>query len=70
MHYKMVSGLLEIPKDKDVVVYCHSGRRSTEASIILVKNGYQRVFNLEGVIMNWSYEVIKQQASLDDLMAT
>ena len=46
-----------------------SGRRSAEASIILVKNGYQRVFDLEGDIMNWSYEVIKQRASLDDLIA-
>lgn len=55
--------LQEIPKEKDVVVYCRSGRRSAEASGILVKNGYQKVFNLEGGIMNWPFEVIKQQVS-------
>jgi len=55
--------LQEIPKEKDVVVYCRSGRRSAEASQILVKNGYRKVFNLEGGIMNWPFEVIKQQVS-------
>jgi len=53
-------GLQEIPKDKDVVVYCRTGKRSAEASKILVKNGYKKVFNLEGGIVNWPYEVIKR----------
>lgn len=62
---QLESRLQEIPKDKDVVVYCRSGRRSAEASSILVKNGYQRVYNLEGGIINWSYELIKQQSRID-----
>ncbi|MHB1042464.1 MAG: rhodanese-like domain-containing protein [Eubacteriales bacterium] len=51
------------------MVYCRSGRRSAEASQILVKNGYQKVFNLEGGIMNWSFEVIKQQVSSGNTIA-
>ncbi|CCO07934.1 rhodanese-like domain-containing protein [Desulforamulus hydrothermalis] len=45
--------LQEISKDKDVVLYCRSGRRSALAADIMVKNGFQRVFNLAGGILSW-----------------
>ena len=40
--------LSEIPKDKDLLIYCRSGKRSMAASKFLVENGYSRVFNIEG----------------------
>ena len=43
--------LSELPKDKDVLVYCRSGKRSMAASKFLVENGYTRVFNIDGGIM-------------------
>ena len=43
--------LSEFPKDKDVLVYCRSGKRSMAASKFLVENGYTRVFNIDGGIM-------------------
>ena len=43
--------LSEVPKDKDLLVYCRSGKRSMAASKFLVENGYTRAFNVEGGIL-------------------
>ena len=43
--------LSEVPKDKDLLIYCRSGKRSMAASKFLVENGYTRVFNVEGGIL-------------------
>ncbi len=40
----------EIPADRPVVVYCHSGVRSLEVAKLLVAEGYHDVRNLEGGI--------------------
>ena len=48
---EMPQRLSEFPKDKDVLVYCRSGKRSMAASKFLVENGYTRVFNIDGGIM-------------------
>ena len=36
-------------KDKNVIVYCNSGKKSGEAADILVSNGFTKVYNGEGV---------------------
>ena len=41
-----------LPKDKTVMVYCRSGRRSADAAGNLAAEGYF-VFNLEGGIIAW-----------------
>ncbi|KUO62633.1 MAG: sulfurtransferase [Gracilibacter sp. BRH_c7a] len=46
-------------KKKPIFVYCRSGNRSAVAADILVKLGYENVFNLGG-INNWPYEVEKK----------
>ena len=43
----------EFPKDKDIIIGCRSGKRSMNACMFLVMNGYSRVKNLEGGIMGW-----------------
>ena len=43
--------LEEIPTDRPVVVYCHSGVRSLEVAKRLVAEGYEDVHNLEGGIV-------------------
>ena len=48
---EMPQRLSEFPKDKDVLVYCRSGKRSMAASKFLVENGYTRVFNIDGGIL-------------------
>lgn len=45
--------LLLLPKDKPVYLYCNTGYRSQRAAEILVKNGYENVYNLERGIMEW-----------------
>ena len=40
--------LAEFPKDKDLLIYCRSGKRSMAASNFLIENGYEKVFNVEG----------------------
>ncbi len=44
----------EIDKDRTVVVMCHSGARSMQASKILSKHGFIDVRNLAGGIMKWN----------------
>ena len=49
----------ELPdKDKLILVYCRSGRRSKIASEELVKLGYTNVKEFGGII-DWQYEIVK-----------
>jgi rhodanese-related sulfurtransferase len=52
-HDQLASRLAEVPKDKDVVVYCRTGRRSALAADVLAANGYERVSQLEGDMQAW-----------------
>ena len=45
--------LAKLSKDKPVLVYCRSGRRSTAASEALAKLGFSKIHNLEGGITAW-----------------
>ncbi|MCK9183522.1 MAG: rhodanese-like domain-containing protein [Fibrobacteraceae bacterium] len=38
----------ELPKDKDILVYCRSGHRSQMASKFLVSKGFTRIYNVDG----------------------
>ena len=49
--------LAEIPRDRDLVVYCRSGGRSAHAQRFLEANGYSRVRNLTGGMRAWQHEV-------------
>ena len=44
-----------LDKEKEVAVYCRSGRRSRTAADILVKKGF-KVYNLDKGILNWLEE--------------
>jgi rhodanese-related sulfurtransferase len=50
---ELESRLSELPKDKPIIVYCRSGRRSTQASEILIKNHFSPVYNMTGGIEQW-----------------
>lgn len=43
----------EIPRDKKIVVICQSGNRSFEVSHYLSKQGFPKVYNLEGGTSGW-----------------
>jgi rhodanese-related sulfurtransferase len=44
---------LEDLKDKEVIVYCRSGRRSMMACQMLEQTGFKNTYNLEGGILAW-----------------
>jgi len=44
----------ELPKDKDVILYCHSGARSYHACAYLIQQGFENVINLRGGILGWA----------------
>jgi len=52
--------LTEVPKDRRVYLYCHSGRRSAKAAALLAGHGYHNIENVLGGIQAWKqagYEV-------------
>ncbi len=55
---EVLQNLDRIGHDKQVVVYCHSGRRSANVVRVLQANfGYDNLYNLRGGILAWSDEV-------------
>lgn len=54
---------IESFKDKDVVLYCNSGKKSGQAAEILVKNGFQKVYNADGV-KQYQYELVTFESKL------
>ena len=56
----VVNGIIRlgIPKDQPIMVYCRTGRRSSEAASKLQGAGYQKIYDLGG-ITDWPYEIVK-----------
>jgi len=50
---ELANRVQELPKDKELVVYCRVGNRSSYASAYLAQLGYN-VKNLEGGLMQWN----------------
>ena len=48
----------ELERDKKIITYCRSGRRSMAAAIALCGLGFRDVHNLEGGILTWRHETI------------
>ena len=46
--------LVELPRDRPLVVYCHSGTRSAMVAGFLEQQGFRDVANLGGGIDAWS----------------
>ena len=51
--------IAEIPKDREVIVHCRSGKRSTDIIYLLRELGYDptKLVNLDGGILAWSDQV-------------
>jgi len=52
-HEQVAARIAEVPKDKEVVLYCRSGRRAGMAAEVLAANGYTRLKHLEGDMPAW-----------------
>ncbi|MFN7143105.1 MAG: ThiF family adenylyltransferase, partial [Myxococcota bacterium] len=55
-HTEVGNRLAEIPKDREILVHCKLGGRSSQAAAVLAANGY-KVTNLEGGIVGWAKQV-------------
>lgn len=53
-HDQVAARLADVPKNKDVVLYCRSGRRAGIAADTLAAAGYKRLFHLEGDMLAWT----------------
>jgi len=43
----------EVPRDRDVLIICHTGYRSMQAAMYLKRQGVARVFNVDGGTEEW-----------------
>ncbi|MHA0858059.1 rhodanese-like domain-containing protein [Paenibacillus sp. CMAA1364] len=51
--------LSDIPKNRELLLYCRSGMRSGKAAGILGKNGYTQLAHLQGGIGAWRGKITK-----------
>lgn len=49
----LASTIDKLDKEKEVVVICQSGMRSTKAVKILKKHGFQKIYNVKGGMGAW-----------------
>lgn len=48
--------LEKLDKDKDVMIYCQTGRRSAAAAVMMRKAGFKKVYDLKGGIEAWEMD--------------
>ena len=46
-----------LKRDEEIVVMCHHGIRSANVCMFLVREGFEKVFNLDGGIDLWSMKI-------------
>jgi len=49
------SRLDDLPKDAEIIVYCHIGQRSAYVGAWLKEHGFENVYDLAGGIEAWHY---------------
>ncbi len=49
--------LKELDPNEKYIIICKSGNRSTQASQLLIKNGFKNIYNINGGMNHWEYEV-------------
>jgi phage shock protein E len=52
-HDQLAARLAEVPKDREIVLYCRSGRRAMLAADVLAGNGYRDLGHLQGDMAGW-----------------
>jgi rhodanese-related sulfurtransferase len=55
----MQTDAIEDWKDEEVIVYCRSGNRSGQASLILETVGFTKVTNLTGGMLAWQDRIVR-----------
>ncbi len=47
----------QLPRDREIVVFCHHGGRSAQVALALMQRGHTDVLNMAGGIDQWSQQV-------------
>ena len=50
---------IDFDKSTVIIVYCATGIRSAQAAETLIDMGYENVYNLDGGILNWGFELVE-----------
>jgi SulP family sulfate permease len=50
---EMLANPPDLPRDREIILICRTGRRSTQVARDMQRRGYQRVENLNGGILAW-----------------
>jgi rhodanese-related sulfurtransferase len=54
---ELPSRLSELDPNHHIIVHCHAGGRSRQATEFLIKQGFKNVCNLRGGITAWANEI-------------
>ncbi|MDH5285812.1 MAG: rhodanese-like domain-containing protein [Betaproteobacteria bacterium] len=54
---QLPAAVATLPRERDIVLVCHHGRRSMHAGIWLRNAGFDRVHNLQGGMAAWASDV-------------
>ncbi len=49
----------ELEKQKKIITYCRSGKRSLGGAILLCNVGFSRLYTMKGGIIDWPYETVR-----------
>jgi len=52
---------LGIPKDEPIYLICRSGRRSARACEIFAEQGFERMYNVSGGMLDWQAKLLPTQ---------
>lgn len=63
-HDELAARLGELDRDRPVLVYCRSGRRSTIAETLLLENGFD-VRQIDGSWQRWTAEALPVETRVD-----
>ncbi|MGC6430010.1 MAG: rhodanese-like domain-containing protein [Jejuia sp.] len=55
---EFLDALDELDKTKSYYVYCRSGNRSGQACQIMEELGFEKAYNLEGGMLQWTGDVV------------
>lgn len=68
-----ISQVEDIPKDKEIIVYCSVGYRSEKIGEKLKEAGFENVSNIYGGIFQWKnedFDVVNQEGKVTDSVHT
>ena len=49
--------IIELDKNKNIIVYCKSGKRSQKVCDYLIQNNFKNIRNLDGGILAWANKI-------------